>query len=284
VAEGRDPSPWASDPRLEAALTDLGGRLRYPPEPGPNLLEAVTAAIEPAGPPVAFPRGPRLPGERAPRTQTGRGLVMAAAIVLVMAALAAATTFGVRGVRIVFGPAPRTIGAGGPSAPDRPTATPPGAGLFLGEPMSLARIRARLRFPLTVPTAPGLATPTAYLSQAVAAGAANLVYPAGPGLPAGVRDVGLIVTEFVGRVERPSLVKFAGPDTVIEDVDIDGAPGIWISGPPHRVAYLLPDGTVSTQTLRLSGGVLLWQRGEVTMRLESNLSKDRAIAIAASIR
>ena len=41
---------------------------------------------------------------------------------------------------------------------------------------------------------------------------------------------------------------------------------------------------VAVQSLRLSGDVLLWQRGEVTLRLESSMAKDRAIAIAASMR
>ncbi len=279
---------WSSDGGLQAALTDLGGRLRYPSEPGPELAGAVSRAIEAGRPsaadaPVAERLRRRIERTLRERSPARRALVLAVAVVLVLAGLAAATTLGVRGVRIVFGPGPAATGpAGGTMGP---TPAGLGDGLFLGRRMTLAQARERVRFPVTVPTIPGLGTPSVFVSDAVAGGVVNLVYPAAPGVPAeGRSGVGIVVTEFLGQAVRPYLVKFAGARTTIEDVRVGDGAGIWVSGPPHQIAYLLPDGMVATQTLRLSGDVLLWQRADVTMRLESLMTKDRAIAVAGSMR
>jgi hypothetical protein len=38
------------------------------------------------------------------------------------------------------------------------------------------------------------------------------------------------------------------------------------------------------ETIRLAGNVLLWERGELTLRIESGLTKEGAVRVAASVR
>jgi hypothetical protein len=87
-----------------------------------------------------------------------------------------------------------------------------------------------------------------------------------------------LLTEFrAGGPTSLFVKKLAGAGTRIEPVEIDGAPGYWLTGAPHVV--LEPQAPP-----RLAGNVLLWERGGVTLRLEGKLAKSDAIDLAASIR
>jgi hypothetical protein len=85
-------------------------------------------------------------------------------------------------------------------------------------------------------------------------------------------------------VAETALKKVTGsqPGTTYEPVTVEGAQGFWISGEPHVIAYLEPDGDIRSETVRLAGNVLLWETGGVTYRIESTLSRAKAIAIAES--
>ena len=65
---------------------------------------------------------------------------------------------------------------------------------------------------------------------------------------------------------------------------VNGASGYWISGGVHEIIYLDPNGVPISNTLRLAGNVLLWQRGDVTLRIESSLSLEQALAVARTVR
>ncbi len=55
-------------------------------------------------------------------------------------------------------------------------------------------------------------------------------------------------------------------------------------GAPHLFAYMDGENLVRWDTLRLTGNVLLWNRGGLTLRLETALPKDAAARIAAMVR
>jgi hypothetical protein len=148
----------------------------------------------------------------------------------------------------------------------------------LGRRLPLEEIRREVGFPVSVPTLRGLGRPATYLSDLVAGGAVNLVYGLGDG-PGRV-----LVTEFVGRVDQDFLHKYIDAGTQVQQVAVDGTTGLWVSGEPHMIAYVDRDGRLIFSTLRPSGHALLWQRGGVTIRLETGLSRDRALAIAESMR
>jgi len=76
----------------------------------------------------------------------------------------------------------------------------------------------------------------------------------------------------------------AHPSVSIEAVTVNGSPGFWVTGQPHEILYLDPNGTPIPNSVRLSGNVLLWQQGDVTLRIESALTKAEALRIADSVR
>ena len=60
---------------------------------------------------------------------------------------------------------------------------------------------------------------------------------------------------------------------------VNGQPGAWIEE-PHVVFFEDRRGRMRQSTGRLAGKTLLWQHGEVTLRLEGDLSKEEALRIA----
>jgi hypothetical protein len=78
--------------------------------------------------------------------------------------------------------------------------------------------------------------------------------------------------------------KIAGPGTRIERLSVDGRPAIWIEGAQHFFFYRDPNGNLVEDELRLAQNVLLLQRGPVLVRLEGAFDRDRAVAMARSLR
>jgi hypothetical protein len=69
-----------------------------------------------------------------------------------------------------------------------------------------------------------------------------------------------------------------------EYVDVGGAPGIWIEGGDHAVFYLGESASEDRVGGYLAGNVLVWQRGQVSYRLELGTAQDEALELAASLR
>jgi hypothetical protein len=99
-----------------------------------------------------------------------------------------------------------------------------------------------------------------------------------------VADVSAIVVEFRGTLDQNVMGKAIGPGTTLEPVTLSGGSGFWLAGAPHQFFYRDPSGTFVPETLRLAGNTLLWEQGGITYRLEAQVSKDRALGIAASLR
>jgi hypothetical protein len=121
-----------------------------------------------------------------------------------------------------------------------------------------------------------------YVSQDVPGGRVDLLYRPRPGLPVSpFTDAGLLITEF--RAE-PMIEKIAKSTTAVEHVTVAGEVGYWFAGSPHSFAYLDRQGALREETSRLAGSTLVWTHGDLTLRLEGQLSKGEAMRIAATMR
>ena len=250
-------------------MADLGAELRaldvdWPATP--DLAAAVAAQVE------AAPARPAR--RRAWRPVLAYGLAAAAAaFALTMAVSPDARSavlewLGLKSVRVER---------------REPVAPPPrpgtlGAGLGLGTPATLAEARERSPF-LRLPAAEGLGEPDAvYLGRGVA-----LVYGARPGYPpAAETGAALLVQEFPARV-GPFIEKAIGTGSRLERLRVDGAPAYFITG-SHGFAYEDDEGGVTFEDKRLAGNTLLVERADgLLIRIEGDLARDRAIAVARSI-
>jgi hypothetical protein len=241
---------------LEQELVELGGFLDH--GDGSHLLT--------------------VPYERTARSAWARPLRIAAAIVIAIgvfvgsfapARRAVARWFGIGAVRII--PSPTTL-------PDVPTTAVPSTTVAAKPPTvapddPFADVRSRLAF--TPVLAPASAGPV----QAI---------EVDDSLPGGlliVRYVRFSLVEVSSTGETVSyMAKVVDTKTTsIEDVRVNGARGLWLSGAPHQIAYLDSNGEFRADTVRREGNVLLWTKGLLTLRIEGLADKAQALAMAESI-
>lgn len=102
-------------------------------------------------------------------------------------------------------------------------------------------------------------------------GTVNLVW----GNPAKPR---LLLTEFRGEAFLEKLIQ---PSDDVEAVKVNGRLGAWLEQ-PHVVVFKDARGRIRDNPARLAGKTLLWQHGELTLRLEGDLTKEEALRIARS--
>jgi hypothetical protein len=88
----------------------------------------------------------------------------------------------------------------------------------------------------------------------------------------------ILVSTVSGTLSQRMITKSVQSSTQIHEVDVDGAPGLWIAGPPHEIGYESPTGDPVFE--RMAGNTLLWQRGEVLTRVEGFADLDAALAFA----
>jgi hypothetical protein len=266
-----------SDRNLGAALAAVGQDLAFPEVPDLALAVVRRLEEEPAREPV-LERAARVLGFPGVVRRPGRRVALALAAVLILAGGAVAGGLLVRGVRILIAPEATT-------PPPSPTVTGPlGQVLFLGEHATLDEARRRVDFEVLVPTAAGLPEPVVYVDDDPPGGRVSFVYRIGPGLPRTEQTgVGMLVMEFRARIDRPFLEKVVHEAERVEEVEVGGEAAYWIEG-EHTVFYLDERGDPFDERTRLAGNTLLWQRGELTFRLESALSMEEAIRIAESVR
>jgi len=165
-----------------------------------------------------------------------------------------------------------------------PSAPPPrpgelGAGLGLGTPVTLDQARAGAPF-LRLPGADGLGRPDAiYLRDE----SVSLVYGERPGLARSeTTGAALLVGEFRARV-GPFIQKTIGQAARLDRLRIGGDPAYFITG-AHGFAYQ-SETEVNYEDQRLAGNTLLVERADgLLIRVEGDIERDRAVAIAQSIR
>jgi hypothetical protein len=167
-----------------------------------------------------------------------------------------------------------------PSPAPSPTATDT---IGMGPVTTVEEARAAANFSLRIPAEPAT-VPTIHLGRTDSQPVVSLVYQPSATLPDPHHlGIGLLVTEFRGDLIPDFLGKFVGPDTAVEDVQVDGVSGFWLAGSPHAIMVRGPSGD-RPETLRLAENTLVWERDSVTYRVESALSKADALRIAASLR
>jgi hypothetical protein len=237
---------------LELALRRLGDELDWPETP--DLATTVRGRIE-ATPEPRFRR---------------RTLAIALGVVAVV--------FGA----VMAVPPARTavldwLGFGGVEirrVAELPAVVPSEGRLVLGERVSLGRARALAEHPVLVPEEDGFEQPDAvYVDPSAPGRPVALVY--GP-----VQHPRLLVLEFRAA---PLIEKSLLGETRVEQIRVDGAPGLWIEGPRHEFFYRTLEREPMRDTQRLVGNTLLWTRGPLTLRIEGNVSKAEAIRIAESM-
>jgi hypothetical protein len=234
---------------LDLALRELGRHVAFPPTP--DLASGVRRRL----------------GERR-RIWWQRPLVIALAVLgvaigAVLAVPPARTAvldwLGIRGARI--------------TRVEKLPPAPAVGNLDLGRPITLAEARRRAPW-LLVPSAEGVGAPDLVARSAqVPGGKITLLWGTR-------RDVHLLLTEFRGEAFIEKLVE---PSAKVELLQVDGSRGAWVGG-SHVLVYRDRNGLVREDTSRLAGKTLLWQRGQVTLRLEGDFSKQEALRIARSAR
>jgi hypothetical protein len=159
-----------------------------------------------------------------------------------------------------------------------------GQALSLGDPVTLDRARRAL--PVVIPEELG-EPDGVYLYDHPATGPrVDFTYRAREGLPASSNTgVGLLITQF-RAVASPLIQKSVGTGATVEELEVDGDPAFFISGAPHGFAYYNEERDQSNfEEQRLAGNTLLVDRSDgILLRIEGEISRERAVEIAKSVR
>ena len=259
------------DEALARELGDLAAGVEFPPTP--DLVTPVAAAL--AG------QRPRRLGRLWPLAgrQVRLSLVLALLGLALAAGIVAATALFLGGLRITF--VDRLPSVAPESVPTGALGSNLGLGALEGD---LASARREVSFDVFVPTTPSLATPDAvFYSDLLAGGQISLVYGPGDGRsPATETGVSVLITEFPGAMEEDLAQKSVGPGTTVEIVAVNGGLGFWIEGKPHVLTYRDPTGNRVPDFMRLVHNSLAWEQDGTVLRIEGDLTREEALAIAAS--
>lgn len=211
-------------------------------------------------PDVEWPATPQLALRYEGRPRRRRGLILAVALALVVLGVALAVPQARSAILRFFHLGGVTV----ERVSTLPTAGEQSLAASLGDPVTADRAERDLGFRMLLP--PGHRRLQVYERDGFAA----VLLPA-PEL--------LLLTESSSAGEGPALLKkVAGQGTGIEWIELgDGSSGLWVRGDQHVVFF-------PHAPPRFAGNVLVWQRGDVTLRLEGkNLSKRTALQLARQI-
>jgi hypothetical protein len=250
---------------LEQALVRLGTEMQFPETP--DLAAAVRSRLAAAPPRLGW------------RRQRGRTLVLAFAVLAVAVGAVMAVPPARSAILEFFGLKGATVQRV-ETLPRVPAAT--ATALELGNPLPIVDGRPRVKFPfLLLPTALGV--PDAAYSS-VDGTKVSLVYEPGDDVPRSrYTGVGVLVSEFEGDVTPEFLGKLVDQGVTVEEITVEGADGLWIEGGPHVVLFRGPNGEILEQAARLAGNTLLLELDNLLVRIEGELTRERAIEIAASL-
>ena len=90
----------------------------------------------------------------------------------------------------------------------------------------------------------------------------------------------LVLSQARGAIYDGFLKKVGQRGTIVRQVEVDGEPGLFVDGPDHFVMFRDENGLISDERTYLAGTVLLWNRGELLLRLEGDLNQDDALRLA----
>ncbi len=274
--ENQRPPVGENFEKLEQALINAGAMLSYPPTP------ALAPRVQ-----------QQLAEEQArrqswlPRWGSPQRVVYAAIAALVLALVlllafpetreALAQFLGLRTVRIILltpTPTPTATPTGTVTPLTTPTVTPTVKTFTQCCETTLDQARALARFKILLP--PGELPSKVYSQQFPDFGDAQqviLVF----GDPSTPRFTLYEATNFLYG-------KMVSGGTMIEETSVNGERALWLSGAPHLLVYLDSNGNPEMETERpVNANTLAWESGDVTFRLETNLSKEQAVRFAESL-
>jgi hypothetical protein len=261
---------FPADDGLERELRALGESLDLPPTP--DLVTPVRAALAAEG------------SHAVGRSWSVFGRQVRLSVVLAL--LAAALAVGiVAGAVLVLGPLRIAFVERVPTPPESVPSGELGANLGLGALLDdIAAAKQEVRFTLFVPTTPPLSKPDAvFYSDLLAGGQVSFVYAPGAGRPPETdTGVSVLVTQFPGGMEEELAQKSVGPGTTVEILTVNGGLGFWIEGRPHVITYRNPAGNYGVDFMRLVHNSLAWEQDGTVLRIEGDLTREEAIAIANS--
>jgi hypothetical protein len=136
----------------------------------------------------------------------------------------------------------------------------------LGDPLTRDAAERRVGFELVLPSA------------------ARRVYVLGDSLASVVmRAYGrtVLLSEF--PAQEQFLQKLVAGRTDVENVRVDGQPGLWLEGAPHVLQYFDRRRGYREEPILIRGNVLLWVHGPLTLRLEGKLTKAQALGLARRV-
>jgi hypothetical protein len=170
-----------------------------------------------------------------------------------------------------------------------PSPQPPGplgTRLGLGSSTTLRKAEESLAWKVAVPSS--LGTPDqVYLQEPPASppqGEVTLVYSARPGIPvASQTGVAILITEARGAVDTNLFGKMLGQSATLDEVDISGHQGYWITGQPNVFFFIDANGVMRNETMRLAANTLIFDDNGTIVRIEGNLTKAQAVGIAAAL-
>lgn len=146
-------------------------------------------------------------------------------------------------------------------------AVPAHGNLDLGQRVTLDAAKRRAPWLLVPDGTPD----SVWVNESLPGGKVSLLW----GTPSNIR---LLLTEFTGRTYVEKVIQ---GDTQVERVKI-GSAGVWFQG-PHVVMFQDRDGRFRESHARLARNTLVWQMGDVTLRLEGGLTRDEALRIARTV-
>jgi hypothetical protein len=231
---------------VEQALVALGRELEFPPTP--DLVAGVRARI-------------------AKRRRTRLGLALAFAVLAVGIGIAMAVPPARSAILRFFHVGAVTVERVDTLPPAREAPLTAG----LGEPRTRAEAEKRAGFPMILPKFKH---------------AAPMRYYALDGLIATTIRVGstpVLLTELTGD-QAMFGKKFANSATRVEQIEVRGHFGLWLSGGKHVIVYQPPASNEIQQLYpRFAGNVLLWVAGDRTFRLEGKISKAQALKLGRQL-
>jgi hypothetical protein len=246
----------------ESELRALGRELQVPP--ATDVVAAVRQRLE--GHAAGHGQSPVLRDSIARRRLGWQAVLIAAAVIV---ALMIGTPAGRAVISHVF----QFVGIEIRQQPG-PVRSPPASAPLPGQRgTSLAQARRQAAFPILVPKALGRP------DDVLVSGGGRVVSLIYRRTPYGT----VRLDEFSGHTDQFVFAKF-GHVGKLRHVTVQGAEGLWIRG-PHELIYITPKGRLAFASARLTtGNTLIWGTYRVAVRLEGNLSKAEAVAIAASAR
>jgi hypothetical protein len=93
----------------------------------------------------------------------------------------------------------------------------------------------------------------------------------------------LVLSELRGEVWDGFVKKVGSSGTRVEQVNVDGERGLFITGDEHFVMFLDENSAIADEPTYLAGTVLLWNRGPLLLRLEGDLTRAEALELARSV-